>query len=160
MKMLNDMQKLEIIINLLIGMSYFLSKQNLSECNDLESANKSRKLFGDLYEPEAWQAECPLPCEQKFYKLRTVDFHRNIMVLANLTSSTFYLSLRFDKFVVETEEEVYYYDLVDILTQVGGNLGLFLGFSCLSFFLSIADCFNQLPTLYKWLVKSKTRNFR
>ena len=48
-------------------------------------------------------------------------------------------TLRFDKGFVEEHIETLIYDTGTFLTQAGGNLGLFLGFSCLSLLLAVLN---------------------
>ncbi len=45
------------------------------------------------------------------------------------------LYLMYDKFIIEEHVETLVYDTASFLAQAGGNLGLFLGFSCLSVLL-------------------------
>jgi len=51
------------------------------------------------------------------------------------------LYLYFEYITTQTEEEVetYIYDNENFLTALGGNLGLFLGFSCLSVLLKLLE---------------------
>jgi len=44
---------------------------------------------------------------------------------------------------VEAKKESYVYDGVNFLTAAGGNLGLFMGFSCLSIIFSLIDSLNK-----------------
>jgi hypothetical protein len=50
------------------------------------------------------------------------------------------LSLLYDSFNVEERVESLIYDWGSFLTSIGGDLGLFLGFSCLSILLSLVKC--------------------
>ena len=54
------------------------------------------------------------------------------------------LSFAYEYLEVEEKVESYVYDLGAFLAIVGGNLGLALGFSCLSMLLSL------LKILYRW----------
>ena len=49
------------------------------------------------------------------------------------------LTIRFKKLFVEEHVETLIYDTGNFLAQAGGNLGLFLGFSCLSMLLAIVN---------------------
>jgi hypothetical protein len=42
------------------------------------------------------------------------------------------VSINFQSLLVEEEEETYVYDFGNFIVALGGNLGLMLGFSCLS----------------------------
>jgi hypothetical protein len=53
-------------------------------------------------------------------------------------------SLEYERLVVEEEVETLMYDATNFLAQAGGNLGLFLGFSCLSLLLSLLTCLENI----------------
>jgi len=40
----------------------------------------------------------------------------------------------------EIQSETWMVDFISLLSNIGGNLGLFLGFSCLSTLLSVLEC--------------------
>jgi hypothetical protein len=61
------------------------------------------------------------------------------------------LVLAYDTFSVEEHFETLVFDIGSLLAAAGGNLGLFLGFSCLSLLLS---CLDYLAVLWKGLNKS------
>ena len=53
----------------------------------------------------------------------------------------------YNDFIIEREMETLIYDTGTFFTQVGGNLGLFLGFSCFSLLIGTIDLMKMLCTL-------------
>ena len=79
---------------------------------------------------------CPVPCT-------TISYHSNIQyygrpneIYANKLGH-FNLSVFYDNLAVEERTETLIYDLSNFLSAAGGNLGLLMGFSCLSVLLAI-----------------------
>ena len=76
-------------------------------------------------------------------KLCDIDVHLfTIMVKgyrqgSNISATSVLLELVYDSPLVEERVETLVYDAGNFLTAVGGNIGLFLGFSCLSVLFSI-----------------------
>jgi len=69
--------------------------------------------------------------------------HRNQFVvkpnesdIKNLNDS-FYFSFNLESFMVEERVEALVYDEVNFIAAAGGNLGLFLGFSCFSVLIAL-----------------------
>ncbi len=90
--------------------------------------------------------DCPVPCQQTRYKATLDYFHQNVAALMGMedTSSDggqifhlmyYYLTLRIEQKIESLE-----YDFGSFLAAAGGNLGLFLGMSCLSVLFSLAKC--------------------
>ena len=67
---------------------------------------------------------------------------RLIICLADVAGSdVFYtLFIMFEKYEVEHLTENLVYDLATFLSASGGNLGLLMGFSCLSALLGVIKC--------------------
>ena len=59
---------------------------------------------------------------------------------SSLENDYFHLFYFFRTLLVEQEREVLMYDLGGFLAAAGGNLGLCLGFSCLSVLFMCVDC--------------------
>ena len=55
-----------------------------------------------------------------------------------------YFSIGYESFIIEVSIETLLYDIGSFLAAVGGNLGLFLGFSCLSVLLGFVSMFKKL----------------
>ena len=87
--------------------------------------------------------QCPLPCIRKSYNFHLEYFHRNQFVeKPNATqverlNSSFYLTISLESLMVEERVEALVYDEVNFVAAAGGNLGLFLGFSCFSVLLAL-----------------------
>jgi len=117
---------------------------------DESSANESvhRFLIYSIYERESWLKRCPAPCMQTSYQLKTSKFHKfsfvDQRIVNKFEDKGFSLNLKYESFVVERNTETLRYDLVDFLTQAGGNLGLFLGCSCFSILLFGVNIIREL----------------
>jgi len=78
-----------------------------------------------------------VPCKKTVFELSVQMYHQNNVgpmgdgVIA-LVGDGVMLVLYNDKPIVEKHVEALIYDTGNFLAQAGGNLGLFLGFSCLS----------------------------
>ena len=114
-------------------------------CSDIYSATNTQLHFMEIvYNQEKlkWISACPVPCEQIGYAARPTYFHRSSLL--NLREEDFkcsvLLTVRYETLSIEENVESLVYDVANFLAAVGGNLGLFLGFSCLSVFLSVLNC--------------------
>ena len=67
------------------------------------------------------------------------EAYHNQYPLFNPPESYFSAFIYYGSTVVEEKLEQYIYDPGTLLTAIGGNMGLFLGFSCLSCFLSLIN---------------------
>jgi len=130
----------------LLGIQLLVANNSLMKnCDDLETAEHlmTRVLYFSDTMRKAWLQSCPIPCTQITHHLTTALFHQNINMnqenVKNYRNSGFIFSMNYDSFTMETTVETLRYDLVDFLTQAGGNLGLFLGFSCFSILISGID---------------------
>ena len=118
-----------------------------------------RKLVDITYTPEkkTWLSACPIPCKQTIYTTKIKNIHRNtVFELSQVYENVnvFYLLISYDSFVVEVSVETLVYDIGSFLAAVGGNLGLFLGFSCLSVLLGFIKFFEELRN-YKIVMLNK-----
>ena len=86
---------------------------------------------------------CPIPCEQTRYTSKISYFHNNSWIGIDSNGkkdkiyNNFILMVSYNSLIVEERIETYLYDIETLFTSAGGNLGLFLGFSCLSAFVFI-----------------------
>lgn len=138
-----------------IGTEYFLSiPNNITNCRDKASAGQTLTEFTNVmyYENRAkWASACPPPCTQKSYSVDVKKYHANSWIdydnqLGDLISkSAVGLSMAFETFSVEEQVEALVYDAGNFLAAVGGNLGLFLGFSCLTMLLGIFKIVQNIP---------------
>ena len=118
----------------------------MKECQNLIEARQSEQGFNDLKWGNSIQQmtdQCPLPCTRKSYNFQLEYLHRNQYVESpNASSSvrlnlTFYLYISLESLTVEERVEALVYDEVNFVAAAGGNLGLFLGFSCFSVLLAL-----------------------
>ena len=98
------------------------------------------------------------PCVTSFYNVRTDEFKKtspltkyvadtyreklNIPLLNG--TETHYVMIDFDTSDVVLSEEIQLSTLPDFISAIGGNLGLFIGFSCLPLLLWFAESFDKM----------------
>ena len=123
---------------------------NAPRCKSAKEANLTMTILTEaLNEYRIAVLGCPVPCNQTFYQLEHTLFHQNsyLVILnedATLTQndndlSELIVSAFFRSLVVEEHVETVVYDMINLLSAAGGNLGLLLGFSCLSTLLYSHD---------------------
>ena len=120
-------------------------KVSLPMCNTRESAAKTFQfqieyilsLTGDKS-----------PCSKTSYEYIIEYYSKNSCFDPTdadfYNSNYFHLMMYFKKLDTEERTEALVYDTVNFLSAVGGNLGLFVGFSCLSVIFTLIDCFKPL----------------
>jgi hypothetical protein len=119
--------------------------ENFAYCDSLTAARATLKqIFYSTSEfvSNLSKLNCPLPCSHKSYKCNIKYYHINSWLgLDNSTSevskTAAIVSVTYISFLVEEQVEVYVYDPVNLMTSIGENLGLFLGFSCFSTFIAL-----------------------
>ena len=82
---------------------------------------------------------CPLPCTKTNYKTDLKYMHKNSLTLNEglfEDENVFILYFFYTTLTVEEKIETLIYDLGGLMAAAGGNLGLCLGFSCLSILFS------------------------
>ena len=136
------------------GLKEFLNDTTLLECQDLALAYKTLNMFDNLLinNSEPWLKVCPVPCQQTVYSLNLINYHRtNIPHLEfdQISNTTVLLTMIYNDFIIEREMETLIYDTGTFFTQVGGNLGLFLGFSCFSLLIGTIDLMKMLCTKFQ-----------
>ena len=116
MKYLNAFECMPIHLKTIQEFSKFMPK--LKVCNDL---NETSHKFWHLI--SALKDHCISPCEEVEYSGRTqqwIDWERpNVLTL----------NIRFVSNEVKVQEQYFIYSTVDLIGIIGGNLGLFIGFS-------------------------------
>ncbi len=108
---------------------YLVMDQNLPLCRNNDTIQNASYKAHDIYRAveNPQLTGCPKSCRQTSYRPD----------LTVQPSSTYYDLGKTGLFIymsgsVETVEEYLLFDASEIITAVGGSLGLFLGFSCLS----------------------------
>ena len=98
------------------------------------------------------------PCLTPSYSLKTDQFlktsaltkyvanaYRQGLSLPLLNDTEFHsVMMNFDTTDVVISEEIQLSTLSDFISAIGGNLGLFVGFSCLPLLLWLADAFDKI----------------
>ena len=115
----------------------------LKQCQDRSSSINTTKLlvyvaFDDG--KERWLSHCPIPCKQTSYDANIRYFHKSAVIDTdnslgeNFSDSKVMFALGYETLLIEEHAESLVYDVTNFLAAAGGNLGLFLGFSCMSVF--------------------------
>jgi hypothetical protein len=107
------------------GKMFFIQMQNTCGCSDAQ-----------------------FHAEQTIFESKVSKFHKNynsekVVDLKSTNKSFLYFSFGYETFNKKKHSKNLIYDTGNFLTQVGGNLGLFLGFSCFSVILAIIECLNK-----------------
>ena len=95
-------------------------------------------------------SSCPPGCNQTSYSLKITQFHTNNWIesgnehVEEIMKAAVRFALAYEDFVIEEQIETLVYDIGNFLAAVGGNLGLFLGFSCLTMLLGILKIVKRL----------------
>ena len=89
---------------------------------------------------------CPIPCKQTSYKVSVRNVQKNKADIYELEDTpldqlvqAFYFIYGFDTLNTEQRIETLDYDFGNLVVAAGGNLGLFLGLSCLSILMPVVD---------------------
>ena len=121
------------------------NSSHLTICRDNISALNTFNKFVDLaysVERKNWFNSCPIPCQLTVYEAKQRNFHKNAF-FDFYDKQAFYFSVGYETFLIEANIETLVYDIGSFLAAVGGNLGLFLGFSCLSMLLGFVSMFKK-----------------
>ena len=127
------------------------TNSNLKFCQDEESA---KHVFWELnnywngLSSSPGEFDCPVPCSQESYKISMDFYHKNKwfygdLIPENVGKDYFALYVYFSTLAVEQRIENLDFDFESFLAAIGGNLGLFLGFSCLSVLLGFVRLVNR-----------------
>ena len=124
----------------------------LQECGDEYSARQSYSLVEDVLEEftsNMVEEGCPLPCSKTIFSTKKRFFHKNTISGTNLFknhNNSVVVEILPKNGVAEESEETLIYDFGNFVAAAGGNLGLLLGFSCLSAFLSFHNFIKESLT--------------
>ena len=119
---------------------------HLPECKSKKNALSTLQVFTnhiDDYLSKTSEFGCPIPCKQKSFKYKLEYFSKNTWIEYDdenpLDNDVFDLQVFFKSMNIEEKTETFVYDIGNFLTAAGGNLGLFMGFSCLSVMIALID---------------------
>ena len=131
---------------------------NLRNCSGEEEITVFRSLISQSYFPVYDCEECLSPCHYTNYKFRVgffflsqfSDFQLSLYQVKNTAPSDNKTVLRInaEKFWVKGSSEKLVFTFVDLLVNVGGFLGLFIGLSLNDVFSTIVDRFATISTGY------------
>jgi hypothetical protein len=119
---------------------------NCKEKNELINfMNNFAGFFNNIVE-KPHSIGCPLPCRQIYYKV-TLDYtHKNLF--NGKSFEYFFFQYKYSTLLVEERIESYDYDIGSFLVAAGGNLGLFLGFSCFSILFFSIELMKKLLLMF------------
>ena len=98
------------------------------------------------------------PCEVSSYKMQATEYASSSIVAGKINdrfkqmmnislpnnTKTFSTMISFLKTDIDLTEEINLYSFFDFVSSVGGNLGLFTGFSVLAALLTFAEWLHQI----------------
>ena len=120
----------------------------LPECTTLNDAAQTHKTYSEetrKYDGKTWLLGCPMPCLQLQYRFTLSELHMNNwidprkMYPPEFVKEYYSISASFETMDIEKQEENLVYDSGSFFAAIGGNLGLFLGFSCFSIIVAAID---------------------
>ena len=96
--------------------------------------SKKSAIYGQLEQfLTNTSSKCLKPCKTITYAARFRDMNKNARLLAGHKHYPFVsLGLHYDEFMVDLTKEYFVMSPGALVSTIGGFLGLFLGFSCLS----------------------------
>jgi hypothetical protein len=149
-----------MINNLTCLISGYVDIRNLSRpnfCADNNTAARShydlKNLCSELSKnPQSFG--CPTPCNTSFFELVVGHTKVNSFIdpsnRYNIVGSQIYiLGFSFTSLDIEEQSIILLYDIGMLLSSAGGNLGLALGFSCLSILLNLVEVLGRCQCFYK-----------
>jgi len=118
----------------------------LKDCETKELAfnmtNELLAIYRELIIESYITNYCTMPCKRVKLKLNSGYTHINsLWRFLGQKDNLFLLNVYQSATVGEERIETLIYDAVGLISSVGGSLGLFLGFSCLSLVLVLIKCF-------------------
>jgi len=149
-----------MVNNLTCLISGYVDIRNLSRPNFCADNNTAASSFYDLLNlslelpqnPEKFG--CPTPCNTSFFELVIGHIKVNSLIdpinKYNIVGSQSYLlGFSFTTLDIEEQSIILLYDIGMLLSSAGGNLGLALGFSCLSILLNLVEVLARCQCFYK-----------
>ena len=139
---------------LFLGLEEVLAHSGvIKNCSDEVSATNTYFKFAEYacQNPrKKWLLACPVPCQQTTYVPVVRNFHANSWYEPSKSETVpkcVYFTFAYESFLVEVSVETLMYDSGNFWAAVGGNLGLFLGFSCLSVLYQLIQQFKKFRYL-------------
>jgi hypothetical protein len=120
-----------------INEELFQTKLNMKVC---ESTKQAKEVSDEIVHGKMLTSHsCHLPCQRTSYSFKGAYGHANsASKYLNDSSEIFVVYIYESSGVSEEKVETFVYDFFGLVSAIGGNMGLFLGFSCLSIALFLA----------------------
>ena len=132
----------------IVGMEKLIpNSSGISECNTLLGARVTYKATRNAIETflsDLPKHNFPMPCSIKSYNHNIKYANKNSWIDvddSNDSETSVGMSLSYSSLLVEERFDAYIYDLESLMTSIGGNLGLFLGFSFFSSIIAVLEFF-------------------
>jgi len=141
-KQIWEMIKTRINCTIAILRSIIPVNSEISQCNSHFEAGITYKIMQNIFAEFSRKSQlnnCPMPCQYNSYNIKLRYLHKNAWIEHeddNLSNDSSLLAISYSSLLVEERIETIVYDLENLVTSVGGQLGLFLGFSCFSTLLT------------------------
>jgi hypothetical protein len=128
---------------------------NLPQCNSNTSAAETYNSLSEHFYTFLFynNSKCLVPCTQTSYKFELNYYSKNSIFdplrKEYFSKNNFRLIIFYRKMEIEERTEALVYDIGTFLSAAGGNLGLLVGFSCLSVIFAAIDGLGELFNLLK-----------
>ena len=100
-------------------------------CTEQNKSLEANQLFWDIFFNKNKAQECPYPC----------NFLRNWITTTDYSNNSEWIGLIFDEYIKVTTS-TYGYTELELLAELGGYVGLFLGLSVFDLRLAFNKIFN------------------
>ncbi len=132
------------------GIFSLTRKTNLKNCSSEYDIKTTFGFYNEIFDRTSKylsEQGCKFPCIQTTYKSSMISYHKYKWIDPNKiyprSDDAVRLEVFYETLLTEDGVEAYVYDLGSFLAQAGGNLGLCLGFSCLSVLLDVLKFIKQ-----------------
>ncbi|XP_070545644.1 FMRFamide-activated amiloride-sensitive sodium channel-like [Ptychodera flava] len=150
--------------------SYILGEPQCLITN--KTQDTCRQFIRYLFQIQKLDCDCPIPCKEQYYdktishslwpatvslshllksvhsiNQKTKDINDDRLVRLNLAK----LEVYFEELTIESTTELPAYDLDDILSDIGGTLGLYIGLSI----ITVAEFIEFVAAILRYLYQSR-----
>ena len=120
----------------------FGTESSIPRCKNKSEGQNAMSTFEIIIMFELYSSvisKCPIPCSQTSYSVNVDYLTPKSWNGRDFEANMSLLMVSFNSLDVEEMVETLIYDFGSLMTSVGGNLGLFLGFSCFSSLIMLID---------------------
>ena len=131
------------------GLEIILGNEtSLVECANITAALETYTKYIELsynFIKRVQVEECQVPCLTKSYNMQLKHHHNTTWIdkKAFNGKDEFYLAIAYSSLNIESRIESLVFDVGSLLAAAGGNLGLALGFSCLTCIWAVIEILEQ-----------------